>query len=218
MPTPPLTSFDSRISEIKPRMSFQSWPSSIQARNQPLPTTPQLRRAARLQVLLANGLSSTQVGTSWVEPEPNFHTPVNQLRWLHLDAPDITSLDATGPLSTAKLGRVGQQCDPPRIANVIGRFLLRSVDSNCLNLHVMHIRRMDKARLGIRSTLLGTRQQPCATEGCMRGICIAQQTLHRRSQDTRSRIGRRRGLWPSLNFGEQSCQVTGSVICAFRKV
>jgi len=38
---------------------------------------------------------------------------------VYTDAPDITSLDATGPLSTAKLGRVGQQCDPPRIANVI---------------------------------------------------------------------------------------------------
>ena len=92
------------------------------------------------------------------------------------------------PWSTAKLGRVGQQCDPLRIANVIGRFLLRPA-------------------------LLEIGRQPCATKGCMRGICIARQSFHHRSQDTRSRIGRpgrRRGLWSSLDFGEQPCQVTGS--------
>ncbi|KAL7523351.1 hypothetical protein ACHAXR_000717, partial [Thalassiosira sp. AJA248-18] len=37
---------------------------------------------------------------------------------VYTDAPDITSLDG-GPFSTAKLGRIGQECDPPSIKNVI---------------------------------------------------------------------------------------------------
>lgn len=37
---------------------------------------------------------------------------------IYTDAPDITSLDG-GPFSTAKLGRIGQECDPPTIKNVI---------------------------------------------------------------------------------------------------
>lgn len=37
---------------------------------------------------------------------------------IYTDAPDITTLDA-GPFSTAKLGRIGQDCSPPYIKNVI---------------------------------------------------------------------------------------------------
>ncbi len=37
---------------------------------------------------------------------------------VYTDAPDITTLDS-GPLSAAKLGRIGQECDPPLIKNVI---------------------------------------------------------------------------------------------------
>mmetsp|Transcript_3058 Transcript_3058/g.5619 ORF Transcript_3058/g.5619 Transcript_3058/m.5619 type:complete len:293 (+) Transcript_3058:108-986(+) len=37
---------------------------------------------------------------------------------IYTDAPDITSLEG-GPFSTAKLGRIGQECDPPMIKNVI---------------------------------------------------------------------------------------------------
>ena len=37
---------------------------------------------------------------------------------IYTDAPDITSLDG-GPLSTAKLGKIGQECSPPYIKNVI---------------------------------------------------------------------------------------------------
>lgn len=37
---------------------------------------------------------------------------------VYTDAPDITSLEG-GPLSTAKLGRIGQECFPPSIKNVI---------------------------------------------------------------------------------------------------
>lgn len=36
----------------------------------------------------------------------------------YTDAPDITTLDA-GPLAAAKLGRIGQECSPPFIKNVI---------------------------------------------------------------------------------------------------
>lgn len=38
---------------------------------------------------------------------------------IYTDAPDITSLEAGGPFSTAKLGRIGQECNPPSIKNVI---------------------------------------------------------------------------------------------------
>lgn len=37
---------------------------------------------------------------------------------IYTDAPDIISLDG-GPFATAKLGRVGQECNPPSIKNVI---------------------------------------------------------------------------------------------------
>lgn len=38
---------------------------------------------------------------------------------IYTDAPDITSLDSGGPFATAKLGRIGQECNPPSIKNVI---------------------------------------------------------------------------------------------------
>lgn len=39
---------------------------------------------------------------------------------VYTDAPDITSLDTSwNPLATAKLGRIGQECNPPFIKNVI---------------------------------------------------------------------------------------------------
>lgn len=39
---------------------------------------------------------------------------------IYTDAPDITSLDTSwNPLATAKLGRIGQECTPPLIKNVI---------------------------------------------------------------------------------------------------
>jgi hypothetical protein len=39
---------------------------------------------------------------------------------IYTDAPDITSLDTSrNPLSTAQLGRIGQECSPPYIKNVI---------------------------------------------------------------------------------------------------
>lgn len=39
---------------------------------------------------------------------------------IYTDAPDITGLDTSrNPFSTAKLGRIGQECNPPYIKNVI---------------------------------------------------------------------------------------------------
>jgi hypothetical protein len=39
---------------------------------------------------------------------------------IYTDAPDITGLDTSrNPLAAAKLGRIGQECDPPYIKNVI---------------------------------------------------------------------------------------------------
>lgn len=39
---------------------------------------------------------------------------------IYTDAPDIVSLDSSkNPFSTAKLGRIGQECSPPYIKNVI---------------------------------------------------------------------------------------------------
>jgi hypothetical protein len=38
---------------------------------------------------------------------------------IYSDAPDITSLDNGGPFATAQLGRIGQECNPPSIKNVI---------------------------------------------------------------------------------------------------
>eukprot|EP00537_Pseudo-nitzschia_pungens_P008337 CAMPEP_0172368454 /NCGR_PEP_ID=MMETSP1060-20121228/27256_1 /TAXON_ID=37318 /ORGANISM="Pseudo-nitzschia pungens, Strain cf. cingulata" /LENGTH=289 /DNA_ID=CAMNT_0013093051 /DNA_START=145 /DNA_END=1015 /DNA_ORIENTATION=+ len=39
---------------------------------------------------------------------------------IYTDAPDITGLDTSrNPFSTAKLGRIGQECDPPFIKNII---------------------------------------------------------------------------------------------------
>lgn len=39
---------------------------------------------------------------------------------MYTDAPDITGLDTTrNPFSTAKLGRIGQECNPPFVKNVI---------------------------------------------------------------------------------------------------
>ena len=48
----------------------------------------------------------------------NCSTLAGKWTLVYTDAPDITSLDG-GPLSTAKLGRIGQECSPPFIKNVI---------------------------------------------------------------------------------------------------
>ena len=52
------------------------------------------------------------------------NTPTNSVKgkWqlIYTDAPDIVSLDSSkNPFSTAKLGRIGQECSPPYIKNVI---------------------------------------------------------------------------------------------------
>jgi len=50
--------------------------------------------------------------------EANRSTLAGKWTLIYTDAPDITSLEG-GPLSTAKLGRIGQECNPPSIKNVI---------------------------------------------------------------------------------------------------
>ena len=45
---------------------------------------------------------------------------VGKWNLMYTDAPDITGLDtSSNPFSAAKLGRIGQQCNPPYIKNVI---------------------------------------------------------------------------------------------------
>ena len=48
----------------------------------------------------------------------NSSTLAGKWTLIYTDAPDITSLEG-GPLSTAKLGKIGQECEPPMIKNVI---------------------------------------------------------------------------------------------------
>lgn len=50
--------------------------------------------------------------------EANRSTLAGKWTLIYTDAPDITSLEG-GPFSTAKLGRIGQECNPPSIKNVI---------------------------------------------------------------------------------------------------
>ena len=54
-----------------------------------------------------------------VKPTDDAAAPSLAGKWtlIYTDAPDITSLDA--PLSIQKLGRIGQECTPPLIKNVI---------------------------------------------------------------------------------------------------
>lgn len=58
---------------------------------------------------MARSLSTSSIAGKWT--------------LLYSDAPDITSLDNSPPFSflppTAKLGRIGQECNPPSIKNII---------------------------------------------------------------------------------------------------
>lgn len=57
--------------------------------------------------------------SSDAQARSNDNVPSLAGKWtlIYTDAPDITSLDA--PLSIQKLGRIGQECNPPLIKNVI---------------------------------------------------------------------------------------------------
>ena len=62
--------------------------------------------------------SSTPSGTSNNDKDKNSISG----KWtlIYTDAPDIIALDTSrNPISTAKLGRIGQECSPPYIKNVI---------------------------------------------------------------------------------------------------
>lgn len=73
---------------------------------------------------------SKQPARDYYEPSTNFDikesygsTISGKWTLIYTDAPDITGLDTTrNPFATAKLGRIGQECDPPYIKNVIEWF------------------------------------------------------------------------------------------------
>mmetsp|Transcript_5753 Transcript_5753/g.6394 ORF Transcript_5753/g.6394 Transcript_5753/m.6394 type:complete len:315 (+) Transcript_5753:115-1059(+) len=68
--------------------------------------------------------SSISSVTSVSESSNNDNSNSNRIsgKWelVYTDAPDITGLDSSrNPFSTAKLGRIGQECSPPYIKNII---------------------------------------------------------------------------------------------------
>ncbi|KAL3907709.1 MAG: hypothetical protein SGILL_008764, partial [Bacillariaceae sp.] len=65
--------------------------------------------------------TSTRTHSSSYDVESNDDVTISG-KWtlIYTDAPDITSLDTSrNPFATAKLGRIGQECNPPFIKNVI---------------------------------------------------------------------------------------------------
>lgn len=75
-------------------------------------------RANELIYALAAFNPSTQPASPYYEGGDTTVGPSLAGKWtlVYTDAPDITSLDST---PTAKLGRIGQECSPPYIKNVI---------------------------------------------------------------------------------------------------
>jgi len=66
--------------------------------------------------------SSVTAGERNMENSSSSSTSSISGKWIliYTDAPDITGLDSSrNPFSTAKLGRIGQECSPPYIKNVI---------------------------------------------------------------------------------------------------
>lgn len=75
------------------------------------PLNPTVEPASPYYEGTASSSSSSKVGN-----------PTLAGKWtlVYTDAPDITSLDTSQlPFSTAQLGRIGQECNPPYIKNVI---------------------------------------------------------------------------------------------------
>ena len=66
--------------------------------------------------------SSVTTGERSIENSSSSNSSSISGKWIliYTDAPDITGLDTSrNPFSTAKLGRIGQECSPPYIKNVI---------------------------------------------------------------------------------------------------
>jgi len=65
---------------------------------------------------------SAEPARAFYSNEEKYDSPLTLCgKWtlVYTDAPDIISLDGQGPFPIAKLGRIGQECVPPNIKNVI---------------------------------------------------------------------------------------------------
>lgn len=89
-------------------------------------TTSQKKRASEIVAELAKFNPTTDPAAPYYDnassTEDASCTVSLTGKWnlIYTDAPDITSLDTSwNPLATAKLGRIGQECTPPYIKNVI---------------------------------------------------------------------------------------------------
>ena len=98
------------------------------ATNRGFTASPSERKQARELIYdLANYNPTTEparpfynaTATSFDTDSADSPTLAGKWTLVYTDAPDITSLDRGGPLATAKLGRIGQECSPPYIKNVI---------------------------------------------------------------------------------------------------
>jgi len=85
-------------------------------------SSSQRKRAKELANILAKYNPVPEPASPfYAEPPPtDYLGPTLSGKWtlVYTDAPDITTLEG-GPLATAKLGRIGQECSPPFIKNVI---------------------------------------------------------------------------------------------------
>ncbi|CAB9503842.1 expressed unknown protein [Seminavis robusta] len=127
-----------RFVEAVPMLSSVTDPEAIRLRdellqlaedtNKGFSSTPsQKKRASEIIAELAKYNPTPEPALPYYTDNKNDNdntTPAISLagKWdlIYTDAPDITSLDTSrNPLATAKLGRIGQECDPPFIKNVI---------------------------------------------------------------------------------------------------
>lgn len=86
-------------------------------------TTSQKKRAREIISKLVKFNPTPEPAAPYYENAGVSDTTVSlQGKWnlVYTDAPDITSLDTSwNPVATAELGRIGQECSPPYIKNVI---------------------------------------------------------------------------------------------------
>ena len=86
-------------------------------------TNSQKKRAKEIIFQLAKFNPTSDPAAPYYTQNINSITGVSLAgKWdlMYTDAPDITSLDTSrNPLATAQLGRIGQECTPPLIKNVI---------------------------------------------------------------------------------------------------
>ena len=130
-------SSDTRYVDAIPTLSSVTNPEAIQLRKELLDlaeetkkgfsaTQSQRDRAREIIYNLSNFNPSSDPAMPYYEYENSgveHYSSVSLAgKWdlIYTDAPDITSLDTSrNPLATAQLGRIGQECEPPFIKNVI---------------------------------------------------------------------------------------------------